>query len=49
MTTLMERLIAEQKIVSGFPVTEYWLDIGQHAQYEQAQQDIQSLLEGGSR
>jgi NDP-sugar pyrophosphorylase family protein len=42
MTDLIEVLIANQRTVVGFPLVEYWLDIGQHADYEQAQLDVAS-------
>ncbi|GAB5491165.1 MAG: nucleotidyltransferase family protein [Phototrophicaceae bacterium] len=40
MPDLIMKLINDSKTVSGFPITEYWLDIGQHRQFEQAQKDI---------
>lgn len=40
MTDLMTALIAEGKRVVSFPIMEYWLDIGQPSDYEQAQVDI---------
>ena len=42
MTDLIDRLIAEDRCVVCFPIIEYWLDIGQHADYEQARQDIEN-------
>ncbi len=39
MTDLIESLIADDKNVVSFPIMEYWLDIGQHADYEQANLD----------
>lgn len=42
MPELIKRLMADQRVVVGFPVHEYWLDIGQLEQYEQAQTDAQS-------
>ena len=39
MTDLVELLIRDGETVVSFPVREYWLDIGQHADYERAQQD----------
>ncbi|WP_178861204.1 nucleotidyltransferase family protein [Thiomicrorhabdus cannonii] len=39
MPTLMEDLLAEQRGVGGFPLTEYWMDIGQMPDFEQAQVD----------
>jgi len=40
MVDLMERLIATGHRVAGFPIREYWLDIGQHADYQRAQRDL---------
>ena len=40
MTDLIQRLIGEGRSVASFPVQEYWLDIGQHADYERAQEDF---------
>ncbi len=40
MTDLIEQLINQGRPVVGFPIHEYWLDIGSPADYEQAQQDI---------
>lgn len=39
MTDLIQRLVKERKPVVSFPVHEYWLDIGRHADYLQAQKD----------
>ena len=40
MTELIEALKKDNKTVVAFPIHEYWLDIGQLADYEQAQKDI---------
>jgi dTDP-glucose pyrophosphorylase len=40
MTDLLEKLIAHGERVVVFPVQEYWIDVGQHADYEQVQKDI---------
>lgn len=40
MTDLIQWLLASDQIVVGFPIIEYWLDIGQLADYEQAQNDM---------
>jgi dTDP-glucose pyrophosphorylase len=40
MTDLIGRLLEEKKPVAAFPVREYWIDIGQHSDYEQAIEDI---------
>ena len=42
MTDLMQRLLDEGRSVVSFPIREYWLDIGQHADYEQAQAEIKT-------
>jgi dTDP-glucose pyrophosphorylase/CBS domain-containing protein len=41
MTDLAERLLEAGQSVVSFPIIEYWLDIGQHDDYRQAQQDIE--------
>lgn len=41
MTDLIQWLLDSNYIVASFPIIEYWLDIGQHADYEQAQNDMQ--------
>jgi dTDP-glucose pyrophosphorylase/CBS domain-containing protein len=40
MTDLIQRLLDEGRTVVSFPILEYWLDIGQHTDYEQAQVDM---------
>lgn len=40
MPTLIEKLIAEERRVVSFPIHEYWLDIGQHPDYQQALADV---------
>jgi len=40
MTDLIQRLLEDGRSVVSFPIVEYWLDIGQHMDYEQAQEDI---------
>lgn len=42
MTDLIRKLVEAGRTVVSFPIVEYWLDIGQHADYQQAQQDMQS-------
>ena len=42
MPDLITKLIAEGGTVVGFPVTDYWLDIGERDDYEKAQTDVQS-------
>ena len=41
MTDLIQRLLDSNHTVASFPIIEYWLDIGQLADYEQAQNDVQ--------
>lgn len=43
MTDLIQRLLDNGRTVASFPIREYWLDIGQHADYERAQADIKVL------
>jgi len=40
MTDLIEVLLQNNETVVGFPITEYWLDIGQHDDFRQAQEDV---------
>jgi NDP-sugar pyrophosphorylase family protein len=40
MTDLIQRLIDEGRQVAAFPIHEEWIDIGQHADYEQAQEMV---------
>lgn len=43
MPDLIHALIDRGEVVASFPITEYWLDIGHHEDYIQAQEDV---LEG---
>ena len=40
MPELIQRLSDEGRAVMAFPIREYWMDIGQHADYEKAQKDV---------
>ena len=40
MTDLIARLLERSRPVVAFPIREYWIDIGEHADYQQAQQDM---------
>jgi dTDP-glucose pyrophosphorylase len=40
MTDLIQRLLSEGRSVVAFPIREYWSDIGQHSDYEQAQEQM---------
>ena len=42
MTDLIECLLADGRRVVSFPIREYWIDIGQHGDYEQAQDDLRN-------
>jgi dTDP-glucose pyrophosphorylase len=42
-TDLMEKLISEEKKVISYPLSGYWLDIGQHEDFEKAQRDIKQI------
>jgi dTDP-glucose pyrophosphorylase/CBS domain-containing protein len=41
MTDLINRLLADGRKVATFPIVEYWLDVGQPADYAQAQRDVE--------
>ena len=40
MTDLIQRLLDEGQTVAGFPMTEYWIDIGRHDDYQRAQEFV---------
>ena len=42
MTDLIQMALAQERPVAAFPVHEYWIDIGQHADYQQAQHDLEA-------
>lgn len=42
MTDLIQNLLDHGRRVVSFPVVEYWLDIGRHVDYEQAQEDARN-------
>ena len=42
MPDLVKACIAKKKKVVSFPIVEHWLDIGQHEDYELAQQVVKS-------
>lgn len=39
MTNLIDALLSNGRNVVSFPISEYWIDIGQHGDYAKAQQD----------
>ncbi len=41
ITDLIQWLLDAGRIVVSFPIYEYWLDIGQHVEYVQAQEDVE--------
>ncbi len=42
-TDFIEELIKQQKKVTYYPLLGYWLDIGQHKDYNKAQEDIKHI------
>jgi dTDP-glucose pyrophosphorylase len=40
MTDLIRRLLEEEQVVTGFPIIEYWQDVGRHEDYRRAQEDL---------
>ena len=42
-TDLMELLIEKGKKIISYPLSDYWLDIGKHEDYEKAQKDIKHI------
>ena len=46
ITDLIHWLLKAREKVISFPIVEYWLDIGKHVDYEQAQADFQEGLFG---
>lgn len=43
MTDLIEKLLEENRCVASFPIVEYWLDIGKHDDFQQAQEDVREM------
>ena len=43
MTDLMDRLLEAGRRVVSFPIVEYWLDVGGHADYRRAQSDVKKV------
>ena len=44
MPTLFEKLIVLKENIVSFPLREYWLDIGNHKQLEEAEQIARNKL-----
>lgn len=40
MTDLIQALLEAKRRVVSFPITEYWLDVGHHGDYQQANADL---------
>ena len=40
MTQLIQKLVGNGLKVAAFPICEYWIDIGQHEDYQRAQDDF---------
>ncbi|WP_027937105.1 nucleotidyltransferase family protein [Anaeroarcus burkinensis] len=45
MPTLFEKLIQERKVVTAFPIVEYWMDIGRINDYERANGEFAEVFE----
>ena len=45
MPTLFNKLLAQGSKPAAFPIREYWLDVGQIKDYEQANWDMEALFE----
>ncbi len=44
MTTLLDTLISEKRKVSGFPLRDYWMDIGRMDDYERADNEYKDFF-----
>ena len=42
-TDLIEQLISEDKFVKTYPLVDYWLDIGNHDDFNKAQADVHRI------
>jgi dTDP-glucose pyrophosphorylase/predicted transcriptional regulator len=42
MTDLIQKLLDAGRVVVSFPIMEYWLDMGRHEDYMQAQEDVRN-------
>jgi dTDP-glucose pyrophosphorylase/CBS domain-containing protein len=42
ITELVQQLVQQGQRVAGFPIHEYWLDIGQRRDYRKAQEDVKN-------
>src|SRR3954471_23184687 len=48
MTDLIEKMMHEKRRVLAFPISEYWVDIGEHDAYQKAKEHFEAT-QGGSR
>jgi NDP-sugar pyrophosphorylase family protein len=44
MTDLIRSLLEQGRTIVSFPIIEYWLDLGRHEDYQQAQEDVRDGL-----
>ena len=42
MTDLIQKLLDFERSVVSFPIVEYWMDVGRHEDYKQAQEDVRN-------
>ncbi|MGB0868627.1 MAG: nucleotidyltransferase family protein [Flavobacteriales bacterium] len=42
-TDMIEKLVAEKRSVSNYPILSYWLDIGKPIDFEKAQEDVKHI------
>jgi NDP-sugar pyrophosphorylase family protein len=40
MTDLIRAMLEAGERVTSFPITEYWIDVGRHEDYQRAQEDV---------
>ena len=46
MTSVFERLVAENKKTLSYPIREYWLDIGRPEDFKKAEEDYKKYFNG---
>ena len=44
MTSLFEELIEEKSVTISYPIREYWLDIGRHSEYKEANSKFNNIF-----
>ena len=45
MTDLIEELVKRNIAVRGFPLREYWLDVGSQSEYQKANKEFKQVFE----